>query len=164
MPYAYRGENAPGAGKPGRTPGQVIEAGGFKPWRADDLAQARVNLTTLVQAGTLKAEAQAWCLGKDRQNGWFFSTGLDEGTAYDNYDYFYRIDTSNLVQVDWSTINAAPVAGMSLFLNADSLDDATLIAVVWNVRRLELLVMSPVAVEAIEIRYGDWIPLAEYGV
>jgi hypothetical protein len=163
MPYAYRGENAPSAGKPGRTPAEVVEAGGFRPWLADSVAQARSNLLKLIDLGTLKKEAEAWCLGKDRQNGWFFSTGLDEHTAYNNYDYFYRIDIDGLVQVDWYTIGAAPVAGMSLYLNGDTLDHSTLIAVVWSVRKAELLVMSPVAVDAIDILDGDkWVALKSY--
>lgn len=166
MSYAYRGEDGPSSSKPGRTPADVVKAGGFAPWRASSLDDARTNLMSLVQAGTLLTEAEKWCLQKDRINGWFFSTGLDEKTAYDNYQYFYRMDIGGLSKRDWSSITDKKVPGMDLYLNDSALDRATMIAVIWTARKKELLVMSPVSVDTIEIKPDPqknvWVPLGDY--
>jgi len=163
MSYAFRGENGPTGGKSGRTPVEVRDAGGFRPWQAASLADARANLRRLVQDGILQREAEAWCLSKNRENGWFFSTGLDATTAYDNYDYFYRFAIDGLAERPWNTIGANTPPGMALHLNADDFDAATMVAVVWKLRPKELLVMSPVAADGIEIlRMGEWIPLADF--
>ena len=52
---------------------------------------------------------------------------------------------------------------MSLYLNGTSVDDSTLIAVVWSARQTELLIMTPVATPAIDVQDDNrWIPLSEY--
>src|SRR5690606_34929077 len=127
MSYAFRGENGPTGGKSGRTPVEVRDAGGFRPWQAASLADARANLRRLVQDGILQREAEAWCLSKNRENGWFFSTGLDATTAYDNYDYFYRFAIDGLAERPWNTIGANTPPGMALHLNADDFDAATMV-------------------------------------
>lgn len=50
---------------------------------------------------------------------------------------------------------------MTLLLDADTLDDAGVIAVIWNVRPRELLIMSPVATGHIALcdPTGAWVPL-----
>ncbi|MDH5823664.1 hypothetical protein QFW77_11770 [Luteimonas sp. RD2P54] len=162
MPYAFRGEDGASGGKPGRTPAEVAAMGGFRPWQAASLEEARANLRRLVASGTLAAEAEAWCLSKNRENGWFFSTGLDAATAYDNYDYFYRFAIDGLAERPWSAVGPGNTGAMKLYLDADDLDAATMIAVIWPVRRRELLVMSPVPTAAIEIMHDDgWTPLDE---
>lgn len=161
MSYAYRGEDGPQGGRSGRTPEDVRRAHGFAPWQAVNLDQARANLTRLVNQGTLADQALQWCFFKNRDNGWFFSTGLDEETAYDTYDYFYRIGLDGLAQKPWSVLDAPDVASMTLYLDNDRLDQATLIAVIWSRRPRELLMMSPVPVERIDLRdNGTWVPLA----
>ncbi|AOK61283.1 hypothetical protein [Burkholderia ubonensis] len=164
MQFVYRGEDNAHAGKPGRTPADVKKAGGFTPWQAKTVAEARKNLVTLVQAGTLAQQAQSWCLYKNKENGWFFSTGTDTQTAYDHYDFFYRLTTTGLQKVEWSVMGASVnVKGMSLYLNGTSLDNSTLIAVIWSVRPTELLVMTPVPVSAIEVKAANqWKPLSDY--
>ena len=162
MQYAYRGEDNARAGKPGRTPAQVKAAGGFTPWLAKTVDEARSNLVTLVANGTLAQQAQSWCMYKNKENGWFFSTGTDVQTAYDHYDFFYRLAIDGLNKVDWSVMKAN-VKGMSLYLNGTSVDDSTLIAVVWSVRPTELLIMTPVATPAIDVKDGNrWTPLSAY--
>ncbi|WP_322026330.1 hypothetical protein [Burkholderia sp. BCC1977] len=162
MQYAYRGEDNARAGKPGRAPADVKAAGGFTPWQAKTVDDARSNLVRLVTTGTLAQQAQSWCMYKNKENGWFFSTGTDTQTAYDNYDFFYRLAIDGLKKVDWSAMKA-DVKGMSLYLNGTSVNDSTLIAVVWSVRPTELLIMTPVATAAIEVRDSDrWNPLSAY--
>lgn len=164
--YAYRGEDGPSGGKPGRTPGEVKRSGGFRPWRSDNIESSRANLRQLVNNGTLAAQAELWCMEKNRENGWFFSTGLDEETAYDTYQFFYRINTDGLVQQPWTVLGKDNVAKMKLYLNSNDLGTATKIAVIWSVRPKELLVMSPVGVNLIDLRIGVkpdvWQPLADF--
>ncbi|ALN65977.1 hypothetical protein GLA29479_5152 [Lysobacter antibioticus] len=166
MTYAYRGEDGPIGGKPGRTPGEVKKAGGFKPWKSDSIDTSRANLRQLVTNGTLAGQAELWCLGKKRENGWFFSSGLDAATAYDTYQYFYRFDTTGLVLQPWSVLGQGDVAKMKLYLDSNDLDMATKIAVIWSPRPKELLVMSPVEVPSIELRTQEkpekWLELEKY--
>ncbi|MGO1001248.1 hypothetical protein [Lysobacter sp. CA196] len=163
--YAYRGEEGPSGGKPGRTPGEVKLAGGFRPWKSDGLATSRANLKYLVDNGKLALEAERWCIDKNRENGWFFSSGLDEETAYDTAQYFYRFDTTGLVQKPWEVLGKKDVPRMKLFLDSNDLDMATKIAVIWFARPKELLVMSPVGVNLIDLRIkvkpAVWQPLKD---
>jgi hypothetical protein len=169
MNYAYRGEESAKGGKPGRTPAEVKRAGGFKPWQIASIEEARTALQELAEKGTLEEEAQKWCLSKNKENGWFFSTGTSQTAAYDTYEFLYRINVSRMAERKWSEVGlgaAKNVNKMVLYTDAALLSGAGQIAVIWQSigRKEELLIMSPVPVANIELQKskGSYLPLAQW--
>ncbi len=149
LQYSYRGEDSAKGGKPGRTPDQLITAGGFRPWKIDSVAAAQSALKTLAENGTLEEQVQAWCMSKDRDNGYFISTGISRDAAYDNYEFLYRIDVSSMTARTWA--NAGPpgarkVDKLQLYIDGPSYDQSNHIALIWKSmgRTEELLIMTPV--------------------
>jgi len=160
--HAFRGEDAAKNGKSGRTPQQLKEHHGFAPWQIASVAKAREELTRLVNEGKLADEARLWCLEKDRKNGWFFSTGTDVGTAYDNYDFFYRI-TVSLTQRTWNSAGLNDAPDMYLYTNNADREfvHASEIAVIWKTRPTELLIMTPVPIVKIAKKKSGKLPIYE---
>jgi hypothetical protein len=161
LTHAFRGEDDAKGGKPGRNPAGVLTAGGFRCWkyppRESGPRLARQHLTDLVAAGTLEDEARKWCISKNKENGFFFSTATAVGAAYDNYDYLYRIDVSGLRKRDWAAVGLTTVKGvekMVLYTDQPTVAGSDVIAVIWNSphRTQELLIMTPVAVASIELK------------
>jgi len=161
LTHAFRGEDDAKGGKPGRNPGDVRTAGGFRCWkyppRESSPSFARQYLTDLAGAGTLEDQARMWCLSKNKENGWFFSTATAVGAAYDNYDYLYRIDVSGLRKRDWAAVGLPAVKNvdkMILYTDQPTVMASTVIAVFWNAphRTQELLIMTPVPTASIELK------------
>jgi hypothetical protein len=169
MTYAYRGEDQTKSGKKGRTPAEVKQAGGFKPWQIATVEQARTALTKLAVNGTLEEEARKWCLSKNKENGWFFSTGISQNAAYDNYDFLYRMNVSRLAECKWNLAGLGTpknVDKMVLYMDTAQVSSSAQIAVIWQApgRKEELLIMSPVPVAYIELQKskGLFIPLTQW--
>lgn len=161
LTHAFRGEDDAKGGKPGRKPGDVRTAGGFRCWkyppRDADPRLARQYLADLAAAGTLEDQARMWCLSKNKDNGWFFSTATAVGAAYDNYDYLYRIDVSGLRKRDWAAVGLTTVSKvdkMVLYTDQPTVAASTVIAVFWNSphRTEELLIMTPIPTASIELK------------
>ncbi|MGO1001249.1 hypothetical protein [Lysobacter sp. CA196] len=166
MTYAYLGAEPPGQSAFGSTPADVKLASGFKQWKSDSLTISRANLRRLVNNGTLALEAERWCSGEKREDGWFFSSELDEPADYHASPYFYRFDITGLTQKAWTVLGNYGAPEMHLYLDSDDLDTATKIVVIWLARPRQLLVMSPVGVNLIDLRIGKnpdvWLPLEDY--
>ena len=164
--HAYFCPENPSESATGVIPSEIKLASGFKPWNSDSLAISRANLRRLVNNGTLALEAARWCGEKDRKDGWFFSSQLDEPTDYRASPYFYRFDISGLTQKAWTVLGDIGAPEMHLYLDSDDLDTATKIAVIWMASPMQLLVMSPVGVNRIDLRIGRnpdaWLPLEDY--
>ncbi len=169
MNYAFRGENGTKSGIKGRTPAEVKQGGGFKPWQISSIQGARDALKKLAENGKLEDEARMWCLSKNKDNGWFFSTGISEGAAYDNYDFLYRMNISRMTQRKWSEVGLGEtknVGKMDLYTDAPTVSSAEQIAVIWQSsgRTEELLIMTPISVSYIELQKskGIFIPLTQW--
>ena len=169
MTYAFRGENGTKGGIKGRTPAEVKQAGGFKPWQISSVQGARDVLKKLAEKGTLEDEARMWCLSKNKDNGWFFSTGISEGAAYDNYEFLYRMNVSRLAQRKWSDVGLGAtnkVGKMDLYTDAPQVSSSEQIAVIWQSsnRTEELLIMTPISVSYIELQNAKkaFIPLTKW--
>lgn len=155
--YAYRGEDPETNLKAGRTPAQLKGHGGFKPWQVKDVQEARQALATLAANGTLEAQAKAWCLSKNKENGWFFSTGTSAGAAYDNYAFLYRVTVSAMIKRQWNTVGLAKcvnVDSMHLYTDQPTINASTQIGVIWDSagRTGELLIMTPIAAADIKLK------------
>jgi hypothetical protein len=163
--YAYRGEDHH------RNPEQLAADGGFKPWKISSIKDARETLYKLVIERVLVREAWAWCLSKDRKNGYFISTGLDTTTAYDTYENFYRINIIRLQNRDskmpgWEWLNCLDDA--LVYTDAPSLKGSTNIGVIitgqGGSRRQELLLMwvFPHLIQVQSEGKGHYKPLWDY--
>lgn len=165
MIHAYLADG-PGQSAFGSTPAEVKLASGFKPWQSDSLAVSRANLMRLVNNGTLALEAARWSSDKNRANGWFFSADLDEPADDQGSPYFYRFDITGLSRRAWTVLGNIGAPEMNLYLDSDDLDAATKIAVIWMASPRQLLVMSPVGVDLIDLRTGKnpdvWQPIKDY--
>lgn len=151
--FAFRGEN--------RDESKLKSDGGFKPWQTQTVAQARQHLTRMAQDGTLFDIAYRWELSKNRDDGFFISTGTNPETAYDNYPHVYRCGINALQKRDWNMIpNAKNVGKVSLYTDGDTLAGSNQIAVIVELpgRREELLIMNPVPLDDTWIKRanGTW--------
>lgn len=167
MTYAYRGADGPGGSAFGWTPADIKLYSGFKPWRSYSLPNTRANLRKLVNDGTLATEAGRWCSEKNREDGWFFCVDLNEAIAVrHSLLYLYRFDITDLTQQAWTLLGKSDVPEMQLYLDSNDLDTATKIAVVWIGNPEQLLFMSPVGVDLIDLRIDQnpdvWLPLKDY--
>jgi hypothetical protein len=168
--YAYRGEDPPAGGKPGRTPQELITQGGFAPWQIKSSDEARSSLALLCSgATTLQQRAYAWQKSKNKGDGYFVSTGTQATKAYDTYTCFYRTRIPALMRRKWNDVGLdglnlddvrdghhfldGTTAAVSAFIGVPCLAKAACVC--------ELPVMTAVPVRAIEIKVGaDWKALA----
>ncbi len=170
--YVFRGEDRPASGKPGRTTEDLIKHGGFLPWQCTSISDARSNLVALCSGSSargLATRAYDWQKQKNKEDGFFVSTGTNDKDAYDNYNFFYRVGIPNLTRRDWADMditgfNPDNVRDCHLFTDASSLAGSTCIGILCLTeanRIYELLVMTPLPVGMIEIRLaGTWTPLS----
>lgn len=145
-PYAYRGV--------GSNPNVYRKRGGFLPHLIKNLELAQSSLKNLANtpAAPLRTVAYNWQVKKDKEDGYFLSTGLNSKDAYDTYPFLYRFDTRGLHIRNWDEVGfpyqAECVGNCFLYTDNADLARSTMIAVICLEqgpgRIYELLVMSPV--------------------
>lgn len=157
----WRGENGASGGKSGRDPSDVYKAGGLKPWQITSLPLARSSLENLCAAATdtLYTRATDWQKSKNRSSGYFISTGTDPKSAYDGYQYFYRITIPTLYRRDWDSVGVKVlddnVHDCFLYTDQPTVAGSNWIAILClkeKSRAYELLVMNPIPTSAISVR------------
>jgi hypothetical protein len=166
---AFRGEDEK------RSPIDVGKVG-FTCWQAKTVEIARTNLQALVSKTDpnkkgLGPAADAWQKFKNKEDGFFFSTGISEEDAYNTYKHFYRIKLPALELRDFAKaglkdVDAASVEGCGLYTDKPLVAASTFIAVIYPgskaERSYELLIMTPVATASIEVLKKDpagFVPL-----
>jgi hypothetical protein len=152
--FAYRGV--------GSDPDVYRGRGGFLPHQITSLQIALAALKNLAfKDDGLTQHASRWQMSKDKADGYFLSTGLDQAAAYDNYPFLYRIDISGLRLRSWNgagfVFKIDSIDNCFLYTDNANVDASTMIAIVCldqgPGRSYELLIMSPVLPAACSVEW-----------
>jgi hypothetical protein len=158
----YRGDMYNGI----RRPHHIVDKGFILPWYMVGIVDlkleqarklARVKLIQCAKKGSIGSDMEKWKGSKNKDDGFFISTGKSPRDAYDHYLFLYKKLLPTLYLSDWKKI--APnvqINDVHLYLDKkDDVDGSDFIAVIKLLAGKEsgeVMFMTPINTEKLYIR------------